>query len=402
MKYCNSLKYVGGFERAENLSAISAQRVRALCEKLGRINLGARYICLPEGSAGHAAAVMLESVMTHAGHNVGRIRLYECSPRDAVFSGGAIPSIEDFGAAVAELKSAVQRLPEERFCLEEICFVLGLLLCRMSGCEYIILEGMKQGATIECVLSPYEIIVIPSVYSSSESERAIKSLCEAIRRGTREVVSGNQKSEVYNLISRACANSGAKLSIPVKVQFEVKELTSRSLTFDYCGREGFTMRSPSRLMRDVAMTVIESALALRRGGVKLPWSSISAGIGVVSGTGCFDVVSLSPLILMDTAGDACEVELLAETAREVWGEDALADVTVFTTESAAYTAKIFGEETPVTVCGGEGATEGAQCFGTPKECAKALLALNRRGGKAICYGSVEFAEALKTEFFKLL
>lgn len=402
MKYCNSLKYIGGFERAEKPSAISNQRVRALCEKLGKINLGARYICLPEGSAGHAAAVMLESVMTHSGHNVGRIRLYECSPRDSVFFCGAIPSIEDFGAAVSELKSAVQRLPEESFCLEEICFVLGLLLCRMSGCEYIILEGMRQGAAIECVLSPYEIIVIPPIYSTSESERTVKSLCEVIKRGTREVVSGNQKSEVYNLISRACANSGAKLSIPVKAQFEVKELTSRSLTFDYCGREGFTMKSPSRLLRDVAMTVIESALALRRGGVKLPWSSISAGIGAVSGTGCFDVVSLLPLILMDTAGDVGEVELLSETAKEVWGEDALADVTVFTTESAAYTAKIFGEETSVTVCGGENAVEGAVCLGSVKECAKALLEVNRKGKKAICYGSVDFVMELKGEFLKLL
>ena len=401
MKYCNSLKYIGSFDKAPESSALSPKRARELCDKLGRINLGVRYICLPKGSAGHASAVMLEAIMTQAGRSVGRVRLYENDPRAAVFVSGKIPSVVDFGAAVSELKSAVNRLPDESFYFEEVCFVLSLLICRMSGCEYIILEGICSDSTLESICAPYEIIVIPSVYSEEGVQGSVRTLSESIRRGTREVVSGNQKSEVYNVISKACANSGVRLCLPVKAQFEVKEVSSRSLSFNYCGREGFTMRSPSRLLRDVAMTVIECSLALRRGGVKLPWSSITSGISSVTDTGCFDMVSLSPLILMDTASDVGELELLVATAREVWGEDALKDAAIFTTESVQRVKYVFGNDADITLCGGE-PEDGVRAVDTVKACGRALLEQNKRGGKSVCFGSFEFVEELKSELLKLM
>ena len=61
--------------------------------------------------------------------------------------------------------------------------------------------------------------------------------------------------------------SGTRLYIPVKAGLEITEASARKLCFNYGGREGYSLRSPSHILRDVAITVIESALALRRGGV---------------------------------------------------------------------------------------------------------------------------------------
>ena len=410
MKYSNSLKYINSFARAQTPSELSRARVRKLCERLGRIGMGARYICLPDGSAGHACAVLLEEIMVSANHSVGRVCLNGVGVRESAWIGGECPSIEDFNLAVAELKSAVQKDPDEGYLLEEAKFVLGLLLCRMSGCEYIILEGVGSGdAAIESVCAPYELIIIPTVCGDGESSDTLKRLCESIKRGCREVVSGNQKREVYNQISNACATSGVRLCIPVKAQFEIVELSARKMAFNYCGREGFSMKSPSKLLRDAAMTVIESGLALRRGGIKLPWSSISAGISSEAATGCFDIWSMSPLMLSDTAEDSNEVALLFETADEIWGKDVLSASVLCIDKGAFDAVEAFRGKNveKVLVFGGE-SVEGNEeefdlvGFSSVKSLAKELKKLYVGNSSVICLGNIEFINELKTEFSKLM
>ncbi len=402
MKYSNSLKYMNSFPAKGGGGELSLSRVRKLCERLGRIGMGARYICLPDGSAGHACAMLLEEIMVSASHSVGRVCLNERGVRESVRISGEIPSIEDFNLAVAELKSAVQKDPDEGYLFEETAFVLGLLLCRMSGCEYIIIEGVGYNdVELESVCAPYELIIIPTVYGESEDQKTLKMLCDSIKRGCREVVSGNQKREIYNQISTACANSGVRLCIPVKAQFEACELSARKMTFNYCGREGFSMRSPSHLLRDAAMTVIESALALRRGGVKLPWSCISSGIANESETGCFDVTSLSPLMLTDTAEDESEARLLIATAEEVWGESALCCASLLVDKRAENCVKAFSDKEieNVLVFDRDG---GEESFSSVKAMAKELKKLYLSGKSIVCLGNIGFVNELKSEFLKIM
>lgn len=322
MKYANSLKYMNSFPSAAEGFDISQRRIRDLCMSLGRINIGMKYICLPKSSAGHACAVMLESVIKNAGYRVGRITsVTDFDSRTSVTVNCAIPSIEDYNKCVFELKAVMKKTPDESFLKEEVSFVLSLLLCRLSDCQYVILEGLSDKEhNIDSICAPYDLIVMPTVYDSHSSLEKIKYQCESIRRGTREVISGNQKSEVYNCISNACAVSGVRLYIPVKSRFAVSEVTSRKLVFQYGEREGYVLKSPSHLLRDCAMTVIETALAIRRDGVKLPWNAIMSGLANANDTCCFDMLSASPKIVTDSADSRDEIELVMRTADEVWGE----------------------------------------------------------------------------------
>lgn len=392
MKYVNSQKYMNSFPLSGEHGEISSKRLRLLCEKLGRIELGAKYICLPSGGAGHACAVMLESVMLKAGHNVGRISAaYGMDSRNSIFVNGAMPSIDDYNRAVAELKNAVQKLSDEQFCMEEAVFALGLLLCKLSGCDYMILEGLSDGEhSLDSVCAPYDMIVMPTVYESHGATDTISPLCSAIRRGTREVVSGNQKSEVYNKISNACAMSGVRLYIPVKAQFEAVEVSARKLVFNYGGREGYSMKSPSYVMRDCAMTVIESALALRRGGLKLPWGSIMEGIAATAESGCFDLISASPIIITDSASCREEAELLLKTYSE---------------------SCVHGEENGLVLCIPSGMEDilpenidGVKILFS-EDCGKTAeqaLAECDGGASLICFGGLEFSHSMKSEIVKRL
>lgn len=409
MKYSNSLKYMNSFPWAISSSDTSGKRLRTLCQRLGRVELGSKYICMPGGSAGYASAVMLASVIKNAGYSVGLITsAFGYDSRLSVSINGEMASIEDYNNSVAELKGAVGRLGTEEYYREEAVFALGLLLCKLSGCEYVILQGISDNScTLDAICAPYDLIVIPTVYGSERSAERVKLLCDLIRRGAREVISGNQKSEIYNTISNACAVSGARLDIPLKAQFEVTALSAMSSEFTYGDRDGFTLRSPSILLRDLAMTVIEASLALRRGGVKLPWSSICQGMSAATGTGCFELLSVSPLMIVDSASDAIEVEMLARTVGEVFGEDAIGSMSVCIPESAkdalsAFEGKEIDEIVMLSENESEGLSRGEIRLDSTKRCAKEVVRLMKSGKNILCFGSVAFVRELQTEFFKLI
>lgn len=409
MKYSNSLKYMNSFSPAEiSREDISQKRAAMLCESLGRINLGMRCICLPCCGAGHTSALMLESVMVCAGHNVGRITsAYNFDSRSSVLINGEIPAIEDYNGAVEELKSALKRNPDVPFTREETTFVLGLLLCKMNGCEYVILEGLSGvDFSLDAVCAPYDLIVTPTFYGCESDADRLKCLCDTIRRGTREVVSGNQRSEIYNTISNACAISGARLNIPVKAQLEVEVVSSRSLSFSYVGRDGFTLKNPSYIARDCAITVIEAALALRRGGVRIPWNSITAGLSAATASGCFDMLSLSPKLILDASTGAEEASMLKRTACELWGENVFGGVTLCISDSALDVVNAFGENEVaslmVCVSGDNDIPGGAVAFASLKKAAREICDVMRSGRDVVCFGDVGFISSLKCELLKLM
>lgn len=415
MKYANSLKYMNGFASAPAEEDISRKRVSELCNSLGRINIGAGFICIPEGAGGHGVAVLLERIIAVSGYRVGRITSCEdFDSRVSVYVNGEIPPIEDYNKAVAELKGAVLRSKEEYY-KQEVTFALALLLCKLSDCDYIILEGLGNDKySLDSVCAPYDLIIMPTVYCNDNPAQTLKHLCEAIRRGVREVISGNQKSEVYNIISNACAMSGVRLYIPVKSQFVTRELTPRRIGFDYNGKEGYTMKSPSCILRDCAMIAIEASLAIRRSGIKMPWNAIINGLATATGMSSFEVISASPMIVTDSSSSREEAELLLKTLEEVSADassvvlavkcrdekhleelvDVFAEVNVskliILSDSPLSDSFLAANGYDDTVCEDVG------------EVAAKALALSEQNSLVVCLGSVSFADAVKAEMLRIM
>ncbi len=321
MKYANSLKYIDSFKRRDSSDSISLRRINRLCQDLGQINRGVRFIHVPEGASGHGCAVLLEHILKAAGHKTGRIVCPEDNDsRSAVFVNAEVPAIDDYNKCVAEIKLKVGKNYDSEFLWDEVIFVLSLLICRLEGCEFIILEGTDM---LDRVCAPYELTVIPTVYDSENAMKKIVPLCDAVKCGTREVVSGNQKSDVYNYISNVCAPSGQRLFIPVKSQFEIVEQSSRRLVFNYNGREGFSIKTASVIMRDCAITVIEAIMALRREGIRIPMASVKEGLENAGSADSFEIVSYTPTVIVDNSHQKEEISLLYKTFCDVFGDTRL-------------------------------------------------------------------------------
>jgi folylpolyglutamate synthase/dihydropteroate synthase len=354
----------------------------------------------------------LESVIKSAGYHVGRITaLADFDPRESVLVDGVQASVPDFVKAANEIKRAAAHCETEP-CREEAVFALGLLLCRLRDCDFVILQGTSgEQYSLDAVCAPYDLIVLPTVYRAENAQEQVKPLCEAVRRGTREVVSGNQKSEVYNVISNACAMVGVRLYIPMKAQLSVARIAPRKLEFGYGDREGYAVKSPSYVIRDAAITVIESALALRRGGVKMPWSSISDGLAAAGCCGCFDLISVSPVIISDTAANREEVELLLKTAEETLGDGDSVSVCLLLDRDERLDDLLAPFERSrlrrvIAVSSSEPADADPSviyCDDVRRAAELIMEGMSGEGdGRVFCFGGVRFAETIKKEIVSIL
>ena len=403
MKYVNSLKYIDGFRLASAGDGVSLKRIAELCLSLGQINRGVRFIHVPEGVAGHGCALLLEGIIKAAGYRIGRI----CSTRGldsraSVFVGGEIPSIEDYNKCVAEIKSKVNKNYESECCREEIIFVLSLLLCRLSGCEFIILEGTER---FDRVCAPFELAIIPTVYDTERATEKIHRLCDAVRCGTREVVSGNQRSDIYNYISTVCAPSGQRLFIPAKAQFELVEQSSRKIVFNYNGRDGFCLKTPSLIMRDCAMTSIEAIMAIRREGIRIPVSAMLSGIESAGSCGSFEIISYTPTVITDNSAESDEVCLMYKTFCEIFGEDKKFSVCI-PAESNAEMEKLLSsipdeKINKILVCGhnydlNEYHSKSVSVCRTYKDASKIISSDKNFDSIWICFGG-ELSQKIKSE-----
>lgn len=403
---------MNSFSPARTPADISQKRIAELCKRLGRINVGTRYICVPDGSAGHACAVMLESIIKNSEHSVGRITsCCDFDSRNSILIGGETVPIETYNKSVTALKNAAKNDPDDQYTREEVVLILGLLVCKLEACEYVILEGLSRGGrALDAICAPYDLVVIPTVYEGSGATEKIKDMCDVIRRGTREVVSGNQRSDVYNKISHACAISGMRLYIPAKAQFEPTDISPRKLSFNYGGKEGYTLRSPSYVLRDCAMASVESALALRRGGVKMPWNGIFEGISATTDSRCFEVISASPTIVTDSASVREEVIPMLKTADEVWGECESFSVVLSPEPQRSVTSLLSsfsGRRLNNVVIVGREVQEDLPADNviaceTANDAAKTLTELAKSEKLIFCFGSVDFAAEIKAEFIKTM
>ncbi len=406
MKYVNSLKYMNCFETAGSSSEISPKRTAELCDMLGRVNVGNKSIYLPDGALGYAASVMLEAVIRNAGYKVGRITsAFGSDSRAAVYIGGERASIEDYNLAVAEIKATVQRSEDRQYYKEETVFAMALMICKMNSCDYVILQGMSNGeCDLASLCAPYDLVIVPTL---SDDGGSAMPLGDVIRRGAREVISGTQKKSIYEIISKACFACGARLTLSSRPSFKSEAVSSIDRSFSYGDRSGYTVKSPSSAVAECAMLVIESALAIRRSGVKLPWTSITAGLSSACGMGCFETVSAAPLILLDSSEDKNELLLFLSTLDEIFGFEKLCGMSVCIPKSAEVLLPLLEKYQPssISVVGGESGLEDRSKVTVSKDmnnAARLIIQNMKKGINTVCFGSVAFESELRSEILKLM
>ncbi len=395
-------------------SGATGEQFAALCTRLGRVQAGIRKIAVSANLGGSCRIAYLESILLAAGYRVGvwtrmgtddlrsRVRI-DGQPISHKQVCDLCEQIMKESDAMCTEDSLVEFSSEQKLC------ALALLAFCCHGCDVVLLD-ISEDCTQDpmWVAAPYTL-VMPCGFGTRDTALAKKQavqLSRAVRRGTREVITGFVGGEVYNLLSQACAAAGSRLTVPAKSEAAVSEQSLGRTVFTYRGKGPYRLHASFEVQFQAALAAIEACYALRRDGVRLPGQAMMAGLQKAEVPVCFDVVTVRPGVIVSAATTQEDVRALTHALHEksnsfggrvvlCVGQAPDKLLAAFDKEFAAEEGYAVGEviyvgqnapqfEQPVlTVCA------------TPKRAAKRILSLRDPDVTVLVVGEHPFAHALK-------
>ncbi len=392
----------------------TVEQFAALCTRLGRIQAGIRKIAVSANLGGRCRIAYLESILQSAGYRVGVwTRMGSDDLRSRIRLDGQPISHKQVSQMCEQIAKEIEAMHKEEssvaFSSEQKLCALALLAFCCHGCDVVLLD-VSEDCTLDpmWVSAPYTV-VMPCGFGTRDTALAKKQAAQisrAVRRGTREVISGFVGGEVYNLLSQACAAAGSRLTVPAKSEAVLGEQSLARTVFTYRGKGPYRLHSSFEVQLEAAMAAIEACYALRRDGVKLPGQAIMAGLQKAEVPVCFDVVTVRPGVIVGAAITQEDVramlsalhkktgsfggkvvlciaqapdKLLAAFDKEFAAEEGYAvDEVIFVGQNAPQT-----EQITLTACA------------TPKRAAKRILALTDPDTTILVIGEPKFAFAIK-------
>ena len=305
----------------EKSRAASGEHFFSLCMRLGRIHAGIRKVCVSDNADGACRAAYLERILLCAGYRVGRMTRQETEDlRSRIRLDGQPISHKQVCELTEQIMQGIDGLrkglgesaPGSFDSEQKICALAMLAFC-CHGCDVIIFEAARDHASDPMSAAAPYTLVMPCGFGTkdtAQSKKQAQDACLAIKRGTREVVTGFTGGEVYNLISQACAAAGSRLTVPAKSEAVVKESALAKTEFTYRGKGPYRLHSSYSVQFEAALAAIEACFALRRDGVRLPGAAIASGLQSAEVPLCFDVLTVRPGVIVSVASSNEDVRAL--------------------------------------------------------------------------------------------
>ena len=255
------------------------------------------------------------------------------------------------------------------------------------------------------VASPFTV-VMPCGFGTRDTVLAKKQateMCQAIRRGTREVITGFVGGEVYNLISQACAGAASRLTVPAKSEVAIVGTSLARTEFTYRARGPYVMHSSYAVQTEAVLACIEACYALRRDGVRLPGPAMIAGVQRASVPVCFEVLTVRPGVIVNAAGTAEEyramLAALEEKKASFGGQVVLCTQVgrdgVQNAVSKAFAAESASFSLTEVICVKDKVNGDVPDALTVKQAAKRILTYEDEQVTVLCVGDVAFAHAIR-------
>ncbi len=343
MTYINALKKIASFPRTAG--APTLERMRLLCRYLGDPQKKLKFVHIAGTNGKGSCASMLDFVLREAGYVCGRfVSPYILDFRERITVDGRMIEHEELCSITAKVSMAVSEMQRDikraregeavpfsvpRQLLDgsisdmtvqfEIVTAIGFLYFLEKRCDAVILEcglGGRYDATN--IIDPPMAAVIMSIgldHTELLGETEVKiaaEKCGIIKRGTSEVVSYPQLPEVRQVISDACVAANARITVPVRSELRLIHSSLGGLEFEYYGKHYKTRLAASYQMLNAA-TVIDAAAALSRVGMDLPYEVVARGLERAWFPARFEVLGVSPTVIIDGAHNASGIEAFTES-----------------------------------------------------------------------------------------
>lgn len=351
--YEDAIKYINAIPWTSR--SVGLHRINELLDELGRPDKDIKFIHVAGTNGKGSTCAMLVSVLKEAGYKTGlftsphlikyneRMKINDVEISDA-----------DLADMIQKVAGAVERIgvrykkngreyetPSEF----EVLTAAGLLWFNENRCDIVVLEvGLGGEFDSTNAIKGKEVAVITPIgfdhtailgntlgKIASAKAGIITEACDVVcSLQSRDRVAGNEypsveqlakDMEILNVISDRCKNKHARLHIPDTVGFktvskDIEGLCFRSRYYD----EPLRLNLIGEYQLVNALTVLEIIRVLNKKSYNIDENAVRRGLEKVRWAARFEVLSKSPVFILDGAHNEHGIDAAVDALRYLFGE----------------------------------------------------------------------------------
>lgn len=327
MTYSDALEYLTGIPRFSK--TLSLERIRFLLSALGNPQKDLRFIHIAGTNGKGSITTMLSRILISSGLKTGTyispfvedFRERICVNGEFVEKGALCKLTE----RVSALASGMDDYPNA---FEQIT-AIALAYFKSCGCDIVCLEaglGGKWDATN--IIPPPLVSVIASIgldhmqFLGDTHEKIALEKCGIIKSGSHAVISPLQPDGIISLISQNCKEKNVPVSVPDTDKLEILSITPSGSKIKYLG-EDYDISLQGEHQISNALTAIEAAKILKKLNLPISQSDIYSAIKSASLPARSEIISQSPLCIVDGAHNAPGINVLCKMVDLLYKEKKL-------------------------------------------------------------------------------
>ncbi len=311
MTYLNAKKYI--YNSPENRHTEKGE-LSIILDKLGTPQRRMKYLRLAGSNGKTVCAEMLRSVLSCAGYTVGCLRLpLRAEPHDNICVGNSCISMGDFSIYISSVRALCNQC-SVTLTRSELLLATALLAFKNAGCDICLLECSDIADAVSALPPPFAAVICGTIPNGDKAE--IAKIRSYISKGIEEIVSAPQNGDAYKIIFDTCYNVGCRPpTIPAKNAQSIQKLNFRGSEFTY-KNISYTLKLCGRFQISNAILVLETIEMLGRHGYRIPTSAVRQGLSSLKIPAKFEVVSISPLIIVDSTHSPIAIKTVCESLED--------------------------------------------------------------------------------------
>lgn len=320
MTYDEAVDFLHGIARFGSKPGL--ERVRLLLERMGNPQKKLSFVHLAGTNGKGSTSTLICQALTHAGYRTGLyISPFVTDFRERIQRNNQMIGREELAQSTALVKShwdamdAQGEAPSEFETLVAVAFDYFL----KQQVDIVVLEvGMGGRFDATNIIDGPLVSVITSLgldhteYLGDTLEKIALEKCGIIKPGAITVCYPGQPSEAMKVIHRRCREEGSPLRIPTQPQWVKMDFDSTRMIAD-----GLELLLPLAGAHQVqnAITALEALRAVGEKGFPVPNKAIQAGFAATRMPARLEVISRSPLVVLDGAHNPSGMRTLWESLR---------------------------------------------------------------------------------------
>ena len=320
MTYQEALDFIHSMHRLGKKAGLS--KITQLMEYLGNPQKQLKFVHVAGTNGKGSTTTMTAHALTQAGYKTGLfISPYILNFRERMQIDGQLIPEEELVACVQQVKPFVEQMAAQGNCPAEFEVDTALALCwfAQQHCDIVVLEvGLGGRFDATNIIQPPLVAAITSIgldHTEILGDTIAKiafEKCGIIKTGSTVVCYPDQHPEALPVIMEQCALRQVPMVMGNKNAAEVKSMGLDGTNMTYGGISlHIPLVGPHQVYNTI--TALEILFVLRQKGFDIPDDAIAKGIDGVRFPARFEIISQSPLVVVDGAHNVSGAQALRDT-----------------------------------------------------------------------------------------